>query len=51
MKTLIVIKDVICPKLDQSTSKLKIEYKRLEEFLSCALKPTINNTMPEFKEL
>ena len=45
-----VIKNVVVPKLDTSTAKLKIECKRLEEFLNCALAPTSNN-IPIFKEL
>lgn len=50
--TLNVIKERVCPKLDNSTGKLKIEAKRLEEFLHCALTSATNESAePVFKEL
>jgi len=52
LSTLGVIRDKVYPKLDMSTGKLKIEAKRLEEFLQCALTSVSNNAaLPIFKEL
>lgn len=53
LTTLSVIKDTLCEKLDLSTGRLKIEAKRLEEFVQCALDaagPHGTGT-PVFKEL